>query len=74
MGTVEEGGTCTLTLTRESTTVTTARPAVPNASSTSCGDLTVAPQKLAPGTWTTVLSYSSPTSAGSSPASQVKVP
>jgi hypothetical protein len=72
--TVEQGGTCTLTLTRGQSEVTVSSPGAPDASSVACGGLTVAPGKLSSGTWTSVLSYSSSTSAGSSNAVQVDVP
>jgi len=72
--TVEQAGTCTLTLTRGATTLTVTGQAFPDASSTACGSLTVAPDRLSSGTWTSVLDYSSGTSTGQSSSLQVKVP
>jgi hypothetical protein len=72
--TVEQGGTCTLTLTLGQSEVTVSGPGAPDASSVACGGLAVPPGKLSSGTWTSVLSYSSSTSAGSSDAVPVEVP
>lgn len=72
--TVEDGGSCTLTLTGDGTTVKVDAPATPDASSTACGALTVPPGKVSSGRWTSVISYSSATSEGTSPSMQVVVP
>lgn len=63
---IEEGGTCTATMT--GTGVTGDAPAYPDASSTSCGLIVLS---VAPAGQTVVLSYSSPTSVGSSDAATV---
>ena len=73
-GVVESGGTCTLTLTKDGTQVTADTDAVPDASTTACGSLAVAGDRLAAGTWQAVMSYDSPTSSGSSAAVQIEVP
>jgi hypothetical protein len=72
--TVEQGGSCTLTLTRDGSEVTASAPGTPNVSSVACGGLTVPADRLTPGTWTSVLSYSSATSTGTSGAMEVEVP
>lgn len=71
---VEEGGTCTLTLTQDAATATATRAATPNVTSTACGELTVPGDQLAPGTWSAVLAYESDRSAGVTGAVEVQVP
>jgi hypothetical protein len=71
---VESGGTCTLSLTQGSRTVTAVSPAQADASTTSCGNLSVPRAHLAPGTWTAVLHYSSRTTTGKSAPMPVAVP
>jgi hypothetical protein len=73
-GLVEDGGTCTLTLTQGGTTVTAEVPGTADAATTSCGGATVPGTDLAPGTWTAVLSYRSDTTTGSSAPAEVTVP
>lgn len=72
--TLEPAGTCTLTLTGPAATVTRSAAATPDASTMSCGDLSVAGAELATGTWQAVLSYASPTSTGTAAAVTVDVP
>jgi hypothetical protein len=63
----ENGGTCTLTLTHGSTTVTKTSAGSEDARTTRCQTFSFPARELKPvGTWTAVLSYSSPTSEGSS--------
>lgn len=66
VGGVEDGGTCTLTLSSGGTSVTATQAALADVSTTTCGTMTVARAKLHPGTWTAVLRYRSPLSEGSS--------
>ncbi|WP_456789389.1 hypothetical protein [Cellulomonas sp. P5_C5] len=73
-GVIEGTGTCTLTLTRSGREVTTTVPAVADASSTSCGAVTVDGAQLSSGTWSAVVDYGSPTSVGSSAPTEVVVP
>lgn len=73
-GVVEQGGTCTLTLTSGSSTVTEQHPAHADASTTQCGTVTVPGSRLAPGSWRAVLGYSSATSNGTSAPVPVTVP
>jgi hypothetical protein len=71
---VEEGGTCTLTLTQGAASATATREATPNVTSTACGELVVPGDQLAPGTWSAVLAYESDRSTGSTEAVEVQVP
>lgn len=70
---VEDGGTCTLRLTRDSNTVSQQRQAIANATNTSCGVTSIPLAKLAPGVWQATLSYASSTSMGTSSPIQVTV-
>jgi hypothetical protein len=69
LDTVESGGTCHLLLESGDARMTTDSPAIADATTTSCA-VDVAGARLADGTWTATLSYSSPTgTATSSPVS-----
>jgi hypothetical protein len=72
-GVVEDGGTCTLTLTSGGARVTAENAAMADAATTSCGALTVPGDRLAPGTWSATLAYESPTSSGSSSPVRIEV-
>jgi hypothetical protein len=72
-GVVEDGGVCTLTLTNGGTTVTGRTDALPDASATACGAVTVPGTEVGPGTWQAVLSYSSAGHSGTSDAVDVEV-
>ena len=72
-GVVEEGGVCTLTLTKGGATVTGDRKALADAATTSCGELSVPGDKLSAGTWRAVLSYASEGHNGTSEAVDVEV-
>ncbi len=63
---IEDGGTCTATLTRGDVQASASRPATPDAQTTSCGLIEVQDPALTPGTWTVVLAYTSRTSTGTS--------
>lgn len=72
---LEPSGTCRLTLTSPGGRVVTAeRAALPDVSSMACGGLEVPRAELSAGRWTVSLTYSSQTSSGTSPASEVVVP
>jgi hypothetical protein len=73
-GVIEDGGTCTLTLTSGSSTATGRTQAHADASTTTCGAVTVAGSRLAAGTWNAVLSYSSPEHRGAASPVTVQVP
>lgn len=72
-GVIENGGTCTLTLTRGDEEVTATSQAEADATTTNCGLLETAPG-LSSGTWEAVLSYSSGTAQGQSGSIEVSVP
>jgi hypothetical protein len=73
-GVVEDGGTCTLTLSKGTEQVTAEIEALPDASTTACGSVDVRGDQLSPGTWQAVLGYDSATSSGSSAPVQIEVP
>ena len=74
-GLIEDGGTCTLTLTRDGVEVTASAAGMADASSTTCGSgFTVPGAELAGGTWSAVVSYESATASGSSEDVTVEVP
>jgi hypothetical protein len=72
-GVVESEGVCTLTLTRAGRTVTGESQAVPDASTTACGEVAVPGADLADGTWQAELSYASGAHSGTSDAWDVEV-
>ena len=59
-GLIEDGGECTLTLSGNGKPVSVTTESVPDASTTSCGQLLVPYAEVAPGTWTADVTYSSP--------------
>jgi hypothetical protein len=71
---VEDGGTCTVDLTRGDVTVEVSGPAVADATTTVCGGLTVPGDQLSAGTWEAVLRYESPLTSGASESLPVEVP
>lgn len=71
---VEEGGTCTLVLRNGSTEVAVSAPAAADATTTSCGTLSVPHTQLSSGTWSAELRYASPVSAGSASPVKIEVP
>ncbi|MBO3083828.1 hypothetical protein [Cellulomonas fengjieae] len=71
-GVVESEGSCSLVLTGPGTTASVTTPAVPDAGSTSCGELRS--PVGGPGTWTATVGYESPTSTGTADAITVVVP
>ena len=71
---VEDGGTCTLTMTKNGQTVTQTKAAVINATNTSCGEIAVPYASLGKGTtWQANLRYSSATAEGTSATTSVEV-
>lgn len=71
---VEAGGRCTLTLSQGGTEVDVSSEAIDNVTSTSCAEMVISGDQLAPGTWRAVLSYESATARGVSEAVEVQVP
>ncbi len=72
-GVVEEGGTCTVTLTKDGQKVTESKTATADATNTSCGLITIARTRLSPGTWSATLAYSSNTAEGTSTSKSIEV-
>ncbi|HXE10119.1 MAG TPA: hypothetical protein VN554_01710 [Verrucomicrobiae bacterium] len=73
-GVFEDGGTCTLTLTKGSAKVTGTSTAVADVNKSTCGPISINQSQLSSGTWTAVLSYSSPSGSGSSDSQTLNVP
>ena len=71
---VEDGGACTLELTRDGTTRTAEAAGVADATTTICGGLAVPGSELSPGGWTAVLRYRSPGVEAVSAPLPVEVP
>jgi len=72
--TIETGATCTLVMTQGSSTVRAEASATADASTTSCGEMTVPSSELSPGTWSAHIEYTSPTSSGQSAPVEIVVP
>ncbi|NEK96633.1 hypothetical protein GCU67_21040 [Modestobacter muralis] len=70
---IEDGGTCTLVLTRAGRSVTARAAAEADASTTSCPELQVPGDQVAAGEWSAVLRYASATTTGESPQATVEV-
>lgn len=70
---IESGGTCTITLEKNGSTVTQAKTANADAQTTSCGLITTPISSLSRGTWTATLSYDSDTAGGSSEKVKIEV-
>lgn len=73
-GTVEQDGTCSLQLTGPAAAPSVEVAAEPDAGSTSCPDMVVPGAGLAPGTYSAVVTYSSPTTSGTSAPTSIEVP
>jgi hypothetical protein len=73
-GAIEFGGTCTLTLTRNGTTVTATSTGQPDASTTDCAEISVPGSRLGTGTWHGTLGYLSSSSRGTAAPFSVVVP
>lgn len=71
---VEDGGTCTLTLTRDGTVLSGEGPALSDANTTSCGTLGVPVPAGNAGDWEAVLAYESSAGRSSSEPFTVTVP
>ena len=57
---IEEGGTCALTMSKDGESAGAESEALPDASTTSCGQMVVPFSELEPGTWTAEVTYTSP--------------
>jgi hypothetical protein len=72
-GVIEDDGTCTLTMTKGTKSVHVTRPSEANASNTTCGRMSISRGSLSSGTWSTTVSYLSPTAKGASEAMSIEV-
>lgn len=73
-GRVENGGTCTLTVTGDGGSASVSSPARADARTTVCGLLTIPRAEVTPGTWQATLSYRSAQASATSEATEVTVP
>lgn len=71
---VEQGGVCTLTVSKGATTVSGSFTALPSASSTDCGSMALSSPSFSAGTWTVSVAYASPTAAGTLSDYEVTIP
>lgn len=72
--TPEEGGTCTLTVSKGTQSVVARSAATADATTTTCGSVTIDGTRLSPGAWSAVLAYQSPTRAGAAGPVTIEVP
>ena len=70
---VELDGTCTVTATNGSTTLSASATSAPGANDTECNPMTLSGSRLTAGTWSLVVTYSSKRSVGVSAAHTVTV-
>ncbi len=70
---IEEGGTCTFTLSRQGTAVEASHESLADAQSTVCGLMEIGMSRLSPGNWTATISYSSDRYAGVSEEKMITV-
>lgn len=70
---VEDGGICTLTLTRGTEVVSATATGMADARTTSCGAISIDRSSLSAGTWSAVLRYASTTTSGESGAMTIEV-
>ncbi|HUS25902.1 MAG TPA: hypothetical protein VMY99_00965 [Nevskiaceae bacterium] len=73
-GVFEDGGTCTVTLTKGSQQVQKQGSGTKNVSTTQCPNTVIPRAEFSTGTWTAVVSYSSATAKGNSAPGSVEVP
>jgi uncharacterized protein YxeA len=71
---LEDGGTCTITLTKGSSKVTASSTGIMDVNKTTCGPMSISPGQLTSGDWTAVLSYTSSKANGSSAPQKLSVP
>lgn len=71
---VEDEGECTFTLTSGSQTVTKKSTGLADASSTTCGQVTVAGSEISSGTWSVTLRYTSALYSGTSEPLELVIP
>lgn len=73
-GVFEDGGTCTLTLTKGTTKVSGTSTGISDVNKTTCGPISIQSGQLTSGDWNAVLSYKSDTASGSSTTQSLRVP
>ncbi|MGY2067549.1 hypothetical protein [Blastococcus sp. SYSU DS0619] len=73
-GIIESGGTCTLTVAQGLTELTASSKGVADASTTTCGRMSVPGEDMDAGEWTALVSYESPAADGESQTFSVVVP
>jgi hypothetical protein len=73
-GVFEDGGACTLTLTRAGVKVSGTSTGIADVNKTTCPEISIDRSKLSSGEWTAVLSYNSPKLNGVSQPRSVVVP
>ncbi|MEA9984425.1 hypothetical protein [Subtercola sp. RTI3] len=71
---IESDGTCTITATKGSLTASQSFSARASATTTDCGSASLASPTLVSGSWNVVVTYASPTSAGTSASTEVAIP
>ncbi|SHG86796.1 hypothetical protein [Geodermatophilus nigrescens] len=71
---VEDGGTCTLLVSRDGATVRATVDGMADATTTVCDRLVLPGEELSPGTWSVVLQYESGSASGESAPYDVEVP
>ena len=71
---VEDGGTCTLLVSRDGNTVRATVEGIADATTTVCDRLVLPGDELRPGTWSVVLQYESDNASGESAPFDVEVP
>lgn len=71
---IEDGGSCTLLVSRDGTTVRATAEGIADATTTVCDRLVLPGDELRPGTWSVVLRYESGTASGESEPVDVEVP
>jgi hypothetical protein len=70
----EDGGTCTLTLTKGTDKITATSTGVADVNKTTCAPISIDQSQLKSGDWTAVLSYTSAKASGSSAPQKLTVP
>ena len=72
-GVVEDGGTCTLSLSNGGQIVSGSNKSFHDAQDTNCGQIIIDGGKLSPGDWQAVISYTSSSSEGKSKSESIEV-
>lgn len=70
----EDGGQCTLTLTKNGQTVSSSSTGSTDVNKTTCPQITISKDKLSSGSWSAILSYSMNNTKGASQAQNINVP